>query len=121
QLLTKLEIKTPITVLELEFAQLVKSAQTTKKYQPIPKYPPVIEDMTFVLPAKTPLGEIIAAIKNQSPLVYEVQLITEYQDTATFRIHYLNPDKQITDSEVIALRTQLKEMVDKTFNAKLRG
>src|SRR3989344_6020163 len=119
--LSQIGIKESVTRLYLDVSLLTRDGRTTKQYIPIPKYPAVIEDMTFVLPAKTPLGKIIAAIKNQSPMIYEVQLITQYQDTATFRINYLNPDKQITDREVIALRTQLKVTIEKNFNAKLKG
>src|SRR5690606_34900219 len=35
---------------ELNFSQLSQKASTHKKYTPLPKYPPVLEDVTLSLP-----------------------------------------------------------------------
>lgn len=120
QLLQKLEIKSPLTILELEFGQLVKNAQFVKKYRPIPKYPPVIEDMSFIFPEKTPIGNVLHLIKDSSSLVHSVNLLNQYQNTSTFRIFYLDRQKPLTDDEVKSSRVEIKEIVEKQYAGKLK-
>lgn len=120
ELLAKLDIKSPIAVLKLNFAMMVASAKPGKLYQPIPKYPPVVEDFSFVLPTQTPIGEVVSAIKAVSDLIYDVTLLNRYESTVSFRVQYLNRQKQLTDTEVVKIRHLIQVQVEKTFAAKLK-
>lgn len=121
QLLNQFGIKQPVTILELEFDLLVKEAKPRKAYQPIPKYPPVIEDLTFILQPHTPVGEILQEIKTVSPQISKAELIGYFENSVTFRIYYLDKEVQITADQVAQLRKKIIAVVSQKFSAKLKG
>jgi len=113
-LLLKLGIKEKIFVFDLDFKELVKYATTEKKYFPIPKYPPIIEDLSFVIPAKTYVGKIMEMIKTVNPTIKSVDLIDSYEQTRTFRITYQDLNKTLTNKEVEKIREKIiKGLKDK--------
>lgn len=120
KLLTQLKIKTPITILELDFENLVKNTKSTKVYNPIPKFPTIIEDLTFVFPQRTQLGSILNAIKSISPFVYSVTITSQYESNTTFTIEYLNTEKALNSEEVQSLRKEIIEKVTQEFQGQLR-
>lgn len=121
QLLRKLAIKAPITILDLDFSKLVREANPTKQYRSIPKHPPVIEDMAFVLPPKTSIGPLITTLKKASPLVVSVKLFDSYEDTRTLRITYQHPSKNLTTEDVRPVRDRLVRLVKEKFDASLKA
>ncbi len=116
-----LGITTQLTVLDLNISKLVMHAKQYKTYIPIPKYPPVIEDMTYILIPRTQIGDVSSTIKSISELVDSVKLLTQFENTATFRIHYLNHMQPLTDEEVKQIRQKIKDTVESKFGAKLKG
>jgi phenylalanyl-tRNA synthetase beta chain len=58
------------------------------------KYPPHVEDFTFIKPEGVAVGNIISEIKTIS-LISQVEYIDSYQDAYTFRVWYQDPEKTI--------------------------
>lgn len=108
--------KEKVFVFDLDFTQIVKESNEIKKYQPIPKYPPIIEDLSFVIPEKTHLGEVMKAISAVSPTIRNVALIDSFKNSRTFRIIYQNINKTLTDNEV----EKIREKIIKGLKDKLR-
>lgn len=121
QILANFEIANKALVLDLDFETLVKLAKTTKTFSPIPKYPAIIEDLTFILKPKTPVGELIQTVKDLSSIIQGVELIDSYQNTRTLRITFQNPKKTLTAQEVKKLREKIIKTAEKKFGAKLKG
>lgn len=119
-LLQKLHIKAPITILELDFEQLVKNHVPAKTYKPIPKFPPVIEDLTFTLPMQTSVGSIIKTMNAVSPYI-QARQSAQYEQNFTFTIFYLNPQKVLTQNEVQTIREDIITKVTHQFSAILIG
>jgi len=113
--------KEKVFVFDLDFIQIVKEANEMKKYQPIPKYPPIIEDLSFIIPEKTYVGEIMKAIKTTSLIIQSVELIDSYEQTRTFRITYQDPSKTLTAEEVEKLRKQIIKILKDKLGLKLKG
>ncbi|MDP1722687.1 MAG: phenylalanine--tRNA ligase subunit beta [Candidatus Gottesmanbacteria bacterium] len=118
--LDALQIHTPVTILELDVAELVKYARSTKQYIPIPKYPASYEDLAFVLPPQTPVGPMIAALKSAHSLVSDVSLLDQFETTTTFHITYLSLEKNLTTEDIRPIREKLIAMAQKKFNAQLK-
>lgn len=87
---------------------------TFKPFIPLPKFPSLIEDMAFIIPEDTLVGEIITVIKKQSILVKDVQLFDKYQNVRTFRITYQDPGRNLTSSDIEPIR----EKIIKTLKVK---
>ncbi|HUS60250.1 MAG TPA: phenylalanine--tRNA ligase subunit beta [Nevskiaceae bacterium] len=114
------EINGRVTIFELDFGKLTKEATKLKKYQPLPKYPPIIEDLAFVVPEKTPVGELIQLIKSISSIIQSVKLIDSHQQTRTFRITYQSLKKTLNDKEVKKIRDVIIKKVEESFSAHLK-
>jgi len=119
-ILERLAIKQRIFVFDLDFNELVKYANHHKRYLPIPKYPPIIEDLSFVVPGKTYVGKIMEMIKTVNPIIQSVDLIDSYEQTRTFRINYQDLNKTLTDKEVETIRKDVIKKVGEKFKAKLK-
>ncbi len=120
QVLKSFGVKGRVVVFNLGFDDLAELATQEKHYHPIPKYPAIIEDLAFVIPAQTLVGEMIEAIKKVSQLIARVELLDSYQNTRTFRITYQSPKKTLSDREVEKIRKKVIENVRKGFKAQLK-
>ncbi|MBU3956889.1 phenylalanine--tRNA ligase subunit beta [Patescibacteria group bacterium] len=118
--LARFGVKGRAVVFDLDFRELVKHASKAKKYTPIPKYPAIVEDLAFVVPPKTLIGEMLEEIKKVSKLTVSVELIDSYKNTRTFRITYQSPKKTLTDKEVEKIRKKIVQKVKTKFGAKLK-
>ena len=115
------ETKDGYNVLEIELPVLLEFATQTKKYTPLPKYPPIIEDFSFVVPAQTLTGPIIEKIRKTDELIKSVKLIDSYENTKTFRITYQSESQNLTDKEVGVIRKKIIKKMDLKHNFSLNS
>lgn len=104
---------------ELNFELILKNVSLKKVYKPIPKYPPVIEDVRISTPENVTHKQIVSLIKKESKLVYDISLIDVYEDKKTFRITYLDPTKNLTAEEVSKERQKIYSALEKELGAKI--
>ena len=121
ELLSRMGITKPVTILGLDFAALVAHAKPTKKYIPIPKYPPIVEDLSFIVPEQFTIGPLMASLKAVHPLVADVRLIDVHEDSRTVRITYQDPQKNLTSEEIAPLREKLMSLVRDQFGLTIRA
>lgn len=88
-------------------------------YTPIPKYPSQVEDITLLIPERTPIGQIVEVIKNEMQVV-DAQLSDIYENAYTFTITYQDPEKTLTDGEVEAVRVRILDELKKKFGVKVK-
>ena len=100
--------------------KLRKQQKAYKTYKPIPKYPAQIEDITFKVPEKTKIGEVIQAISNLQFTIYKVELKDIYKDSYTFRIWYQHPDKTLINKEVEEIRNKIIKSVKEKFGGVVK-
>ncbi|MBI1982114.1 MAG: phenylalanine--tRNA ligase subunit beta [Candidatus Levybacteria bacterium] len=105
---------------ELNFSQFFKKAKPQKTFSPIPKYPPVIEDLAIVADSNVKTGELIKEIKKQSLLIAAVSLLDQFENTRTFHIVYQHKERNLTTEEVAKIREKILSILKEKFNAKLK-
>lgn len=105
---------------ELNFEILVNHATLKKRYQKIPKFPPLIEDLAFIIDASIPTGEIIETIKRVDPLIKDVTLLDRFGQTRTFHILYQHEERNLTSDEVSQIRRAIISVLEKRYKAKLK-
>jgi phenylalanyl-tRNA synthetase beta chain len=120
-LLTSMGIQGKVTLLGLQFDLLVQHANPVKTYRPIPKYPPIIEDLSFDLVGNPTVKSMIDELSKHSKLIHSITLLDAYKNSRTFRITYLDPDKTLTADDVKPIREKLIEVAGRLFNATLKG
>lgn len=105
---------------EVDIETLLGIKKETIPYTPLSKFPPIIEDMSLTLAPRTPVGNILQAIRVFDPLISEVNLIDSYHDTITIRIIYLHPDKNLTTDDISTIRNRITVQLTKTHNATIK-
>ena len=118
--LTRFGINQKVTVLDIQLNRLLSFATHAKGYIPLPKYPPIIEDLSFVFPPQTFIGPIIEEIKKINEIIKEVEFIDSYQNTRTFRITYQSQERNLTDSEIKSIRKKIIDFVSAKFRAQVK-
>ncbi|MBI2613387.1 MAG: phenylalanine--tRNA ligase subunit beta [Candidatus Levybacteria bacterium] len=103
---------------ELNYSELIKKINPDKKFIPLPKYPPIVEDLSIISDAKT--SEIIDEIKKQSSIIVNVSLLDQFEDSRTFHIVYQDENKNLTGEEVAKIREKLLKSLKEKFTARLR-
>lgn len=91
---------------EFEILKLMASAQKAQ-YKEIPKFPAQIEDITFTLPDKTKIGDIINSVRLLDSHISEVEYVGNFKNKHTFHVKYQSTDKTLTDIEVEKIRTKI--------------
>lgn len=115
------QLKTGDIGVELTFNTVFLVARTHPTYQPLPKTMPIVEDLTFSLPEKTPVGKVITAIQDQSSLVKTVTLKSIYHQNFTFTVEYWSVERNLEANEVLPIRIKIVKHVTKHFGASLVG
>jgi len=105
---------------ELNFSDILSKMNLSKKYKPIPKYPPIIEDLTIEVFEKITVGDIIGEIKKQSPLISQISLLDVFGSSKTFHIVYQDRQKNLTNQEVSKIREKILHALKKKFKAGLK-
>lgn len=103
-LVSRFGIKERVIGWYLNYALLEKLADPERKYQPISKYPTVVEDLSLIIPDKVHYGDVVAAIQKSSNLISSIDLLDTHQDTKTLRLTYLDKTKNLTDKEVSEIK-----------------
>ena len=109
------------TILTLDVATLIQNAKPTKQYRPPPKYPPIYEDFTFVVPPKIAVGPIMEALKSANPLITDISLLDTYENTRTLHVTYQSREKNLTDDDVRPIREKLIKVASDTFGASIKA
>lgn len=119
--LATLGIESSVLIFEINFDLLESVSNPQKIYKPIPKYPAQIEDLSFVLPARINIGDVMNTVRQADKQIYSIELIDIYENTYTFRIEYLNPTKTLTDEDVRKIREKVLAKVKKEYRARLKS
>ncbi len=86
-----------------------------------PKYPPQIEDLTFVFPGQVRIGDITNSIYNLQSIIYKVEYRDRFEDAYTFRIYYQDPEKTLTNKEVEEIRNKIINLVSTKFGGTIKA
>lgn len=101
---------------ELNFNALLNYAKIERKYVPIAKFPPIVEDMAFIVPEGVETAEIIHEIQNKSNLITEVSLLDQFGNARTFHIVYQDPNKNLTSKEISEIRNKIISGLSEKFS-----
>lgn len=107
-------------ILHINCSQLLKNSPLQKIFKPLPKYPPIVEDLSFVVAENVQTQDIIEEIKKQSSMITNVTLLDKFEDSRTFHIIYRNPNKNLTTKEVSQIREKIISSLKEKFKISLR-
>ena len=106
-------IKGRVILSHLDFGLLTTVASTRQTFEPLPKFPPVIEDLSFNVKPQTYIAPLIEEIKKTDPLIKKVTLFDSYQNTRTFRLIYQSKKGPLTTTGVSIIRKKIIQNLKK--------
>lgn len=92
---------------EVKVGELKMNSQQYTTYQPIPLYPPQVEDITLKIQSNAPIGEVIDLMYKSSNQIKNIELKDIYGDSYTFTIYFQDPSKTLTNEEVATIREKM--------------
>lgn len=105
---------------ELNFEIILRYASLKKEYKPLSKFPPIVEDISAIVSDTVKTQDILEEIKRQSELINEVTLKDTFNDSRTFHIVYLHPERNLTNEEVSRVRQKIITSLKSAFNASIK-
>ncbi|MCL5746831.1 MAG: phenylalanine--tRNA ligase subunit beta [Patescibacteria group bacterium] len=105
---------------ELNFEIILKHANLKKEYKPLSKFPPIVEDISVIVSDAIKTQDILEEIKKQSELISEVTLKDRFNDSRTFHIIYLHPQRNLTNDEISKIRQTITASLKSAFNASIK-
>lgn len=116
--LTKnIELLSGAVSFEINFTELLNKKIAEKIFKPLPKYPPITEDLSIKVANDIKVGDIISEIKKQSSLISEVSLIDTFENSKTFHIVYQSKERNLTKEEAREIREKITKLLKETFKA----
>lgn len=129
ELLQALEIPGPAFYGEIRAAAAVAGPTKLPQYRPLPKFPPVSRDIACVLPARVPVGDVLAMVTElhaeiESATVFDVytgEKIGEGNKSVAFRVRIQPMDRTLTDADVNSIHTKIVKLLENRFGGKIRS
>ncbi|MFH1759103.1 MAG: phenylalanine--tRNA ligase subunit beta [Patescibacteria group bacterium] len=110
-------------LVEVDLDDLLNLVEGEKSYEPLPKFPSIMRDISMLVPQEIRFTQIMSLIENTAPkYLDDVDLIDFYEDekfshgnrSLTFRLVFLDRGKTLTDKEVdVEMKKITKILVDK--------
>ncbi|MBU0636591.1 MAG: phenylalanine--tRNA ligase subunit beta [Patescibacteria group bacterium] len=126
---SSLNIKKEIVTAEINLQELFSLLinQPTLKYQELPKFPPIIRDLAFVVDEKILYNDIKQEIINFNALIKQVELFDVYQGNKlgsskknlAWHLTY-QTNRTLTSLEVDKIQADLVEQLKKVFFIQIR-
>jgi phenylalanyl-tRNA synthetase beta chain len=122
------KFRQPVYVAELDLTQLIASAELEVHYQPLPRYPSVVRDVTLLLDRKVTVAELLSTITGHNVAecrgasfvdAYAGQGIPAGKRAVTLRLEYRADDRTLRDEEVEQRHRTLIDLLLQTYNAQL--
>jgi phenylalanyl-tRNA synthetase beta chain len=115
---------------ELDVDVLVDRVPELIVYEDVITYPPVRQDLAFVVPDEMTAGELVASAHDAAgPELREMRAFDVYRGdqvepgkkSIAFSVTFQSPDRTLTDEEAAALRNRIVSALEQAFGAQLRG
>lgn len=96
----------------------------------VPAYPPVLEDLAFVVADELPAAEVEALIRQTGDMllvgvdlfdIYRGDQIGKGKKSLAYQLRYQHPERTLTDDEVAKVRDKIVERLEQELAAKLRS
>lgn len=122
------ELENNVAVAELNLTKILSQPQISTSYHQIPKFPPVIEDISAIFSTKITVETIIDEIKNASNLARKIEVIDIFGDekigqdkkSIAVRIWFQKPGGTPSQVEVESERNKIIKSLSTKLLAKVR-
>jgi phenylalanyl-tRNA synthetase beta chain len=119
----------PVIAADLDLDVLISLIPERYEMQPVPAFPPVLEDLALVMDESTPAGRVAEVIKLAAGQmlssitlfdIYRGDQIGKGKKSLAYSLAYQSADKTLTDHDVTQIRQRIIRHLDQELGAKLR-
>jgi len=119
----------PVYIFEINFSLLPELIAEKRVFQPLPRFPAVFRDLSFMVEEKILAGDLVQTIwEGGQGMVKEVKIFDLYRGkpvppgkkSLAFRIKYQHAEKTLTDEEVNELHQKIIALMKDRFGGELR-
>jgi phenylalanyl-tRNA synthetase beta chain len=122
------DIDGEVYLFELVVDELLPSAGAVRRYEPVARFPPVVEDLALLVDRALPADRLRVAIEEHELVrraqlfdVYEGERIPAGKKSVALSVTYQSPGHTLTDEEVARARRSILERLTRELGAELRG
>lgn len=124
----RLGIDARVGVLELNLDALVSHLSFSKRCDPIPAFPSVKRDVSFVLPLRTAHADIVAALRGLDERIVDVEKFDEFrgkgvgaeEKSVAYHLELRSDAGTLSSADADEMMKRVKEMLQKRFSALVR-
>ncbi len=118
-----------VYVAELEIKPLIKPGWRLQPMKPISHYPPVVEDLAFVVSEEVTAAQVLEAIrKGGGSMLTKVELFDIYRGqpippghkSLAYKLTYESLEKPLTEAQVVEIRNRIIRRVAEAVGGRLR-
>jgi phenylalanyl-tRNA synthetase beta chain len=118
-----------VVAAELNLDMLITLIPDRYDMQPVPDYPPVLEDLAFVVGEEIPAGQLAEMIKQAAgKILVDITLFDVYRSdqigndkkSLAYSLTYQSTEKTLTDHDVAQVRQRIIRRLEQELGAKLR-
>jgi phenylalanyl-tRNA synthetase beta chain len=115
---------------ELDLEALLELMPARQESQPVPAFPPILEDLALIIPEVVPAGKVEAVIRAAGGKLLEaVRLFDIYRGeqiglnhkSLAYSLTYRAPDHTLTDKDATAIRQHIIKALEIELDAKIRS
>jgi phenylalanyl-tRNA synthetase beta chain len=115
---------------ELDVDALVARIPEIVVYKDVITYPPVRQELAFVVDESVPAGELFAAAREAAaPELRELRFLSDYRGppipagkkSIAFSVAFQSPERTLTDEDAATLRQRVIDALERLFDAELRA
>jgi phenylalanyl-tRNA synthetase beta chain len=115
---------------ELDVDALVDRVPDLIVYEDVITYPPVRQDLAFVVPDDVTAGQLVASAHEAAgPELREMRAFDVYRGgqvepgkkSLAFSVTFQSPERTLTDEDAAELRNRIVAALEKAFGAQLRA
>lgn len=134
-----LKLKGSAAIAELDLRHLVTTAQREREFEPLPKYPGVIRDISILVPADVKIDDILQVVQDADTggLVADVDVFDifeptgkeklkaegdtpDYGKSVAFHVLFRSDARTLTDTEADAAEADIRRALQEKLGARLR-
>ncbi len=127
--LERFDIKTPVFYAEIDITELIQTALPWPWYTPLPRYPAIERDFSFVMPESLHSADVQTELQAVSPLIESVEPFDLYRGeklgpdlkSVSYAVRMRAADRTLTDREAEEVCDAILSAVKRKFGIALRS
>ena len=113
---------------ELELDSLFSDSREPVTYEDVITYPPVLQDLAFLVDEGVPAGDLAKGVREIDPLVREAAVVEDYRGegipagkkSVLLRVAFQSPERTLSNEDAAELRERIVADAGERFGALLR-